>query len=372
MTDLAAVRAALRPNTRLVWTETPSNPTIAVTDLRARRRRSRGRRAPSPPATTPGPRRSCSGRSTSASTSSMHSTTKYLSGHSDVMGGVVVTRESGAARASASARSRRTAAPCLRRSTAGSSCAGIRTLPWRMRAHCANAQAVAAFLSAHPRRGARPLPGPADATRGTRWPPTQMAAPGGMLSFVVPGGRARAFEVAARLRLFTRATSLGGPESLVEHRASIEGAKTRAPEGLLRALHRPRASGRPRGRPGRRRSRMIAADLALAPCPSRPGATPARRCTCGCRSRARSAWPRRRWSTTPGTPRSTSPPRGPDHLAHSARRRGRSRSPSTSSPTSSASRASDGAHRRACRSSRSRWRRSTAGSWSELRRSASP
>ena len=55
-----------------------------------------------------------------------------------------------------------------------------------------------------------------------------------MLSFVVPGGRPRAFEVAARLRLFTRATSLGGPESLVEHRASIEGEKTRAPEGLLR------------------------------------------------------------------------------------------------------------------------------------------
>jgi cystathionine gamma-synthase len=61
-----------------------------------------------------------------------------------------------------------------------------------------------------------------------------MADAGGMLSFVVPGGRARAFEVAARLRLFTRATSLGGPESLVEHRASIEGERTRAPEGLLR------------------------------------------------------------------------------------------------------------------------------------------
>jgi cystathionine gamma-synthase len=56
-----------------------------------------------------------------------------------------------------------------------------------------------------------------------------------MLSFVVAGGRSRAFEVAARLRLFTRATSLGGPESLVEHRASVEGAATRAPEGLLRA-----------------------------------------------------------------------------------------------------------------------------------------
>jgi cystathionine gamma-synthase len=61
-----------------------------------------------------------------------------------------------------------------------------------------------------------------------------MKAAGGMLSFVVAGGRAEAFAVAARVRLFTRATSLGGPESLIEHRASVEGAQTRAPEGLLR------------------------------------------------------------------------------------------------------------------------------------------
>jgi cystathionine gamma-synthase len=62
----------------------------------------------------------------------------------------------------------------------------------------------------------------------------QMDAAGGMLSFVVRGGRERAFAVAAALRVFTRATSLGGPETLIEHRASIEGPKTRAPEGLLR------------------------------------------------------------------------------------------------------------------------------------------
>jgi cystathionine gamma-synthase len=61
-----------------------------------------------------------------------------------------------------------------------------------------------------------------------------MDAPGGMLSFVVPGGRPEALALAARLRLFTRATSLGGPESLIEHRASVEGPATRAPEGLLR------------------------------------------------------------------------------------------------------------------------------------------
>jgi cystathionine gamma-synthase len=102
-----------------------------------------------------------------------------------------------------------------------------------MRAHCAGAQAVAEFLSAHPRVERVHYPGlPRDP--GHAVARSQMAAAGGMLSAVVAGGRERAFAVAAGLRLFTRATSLGGPESLVEHRASIEGAKTRAPEGLLR------------------------------------------------------------------------------------------------------------------------------------------
>ena len=110
---------------------------------------------------------------------------------------------------------------------------GIRTLPWRMRGHCANAAAVAAFLEGHPRvervhyPGLRSDPGYAVASR-------QMDAPGGMLSFVVRGGRTEAVAVAARLAVFTRATSLGGIESLVEHRASVEGPATRAPEGLLR------------------------------------------------------------------------------------------------------------------------------------------
>jgi cystathionine gamma-synthase len=92
---------------------------------------------------------------------------------------------------------------------------------------------VAAYLSRHPGVERVHYPGlPEDP--GYAITSAQMSAAGGMLSFVVPGGRERAFAVAAALRVFTRATSLGGPESLVEHRASIEGAGTRAPEGLLR------------------------------------------------------------------------------------------------------------------------------------------
>ena len=231
MTDLSAVRAALRPNTRLIWTETPSNPTIAVTDLKA----------VVAMAKSAGVLTACDNTWATPFLQRplalgidlvMHSTTKYLSGHCDVMGGVVVTREAGPlAERLRSVQVVGGAVPSpfdswlvLR---------GIRTLAWRMRAHCSNAAAVAAFLAEHPRVERVHYPG-LRSDPGYQIASTQMAAPGGMLSFVVPGGQPQAFGVAARLRLFARATSLGGPESLVEHRASVEGPGTRAPEGLLR------------------------------------------------------------------------------------------------------------------------------------------
>ena len=231
MTSLPAVEAALRPSTRLIWTETPSNPTIAVTDLKG----------VAAAAKSVGALTACDNTWATPFLQRplalgvdlvMHSTTKYLSGHCDVMGGVVVTREAGpVAERLRAVQAHGGAVPSpfdswlvLR---------GIRTLPWRMRAHCSNAAAVAAFLSEHPRVERVHYPG-LRSDPGYLLASTQMAAPGGMLSFVVPGGRPQAFAVAARLRLFARATSLGGPESLVEHRASVEGPGTRAPEGLLR------------------------------------------------------------------------------------------------------------------------------------------
>jgi cystathionine gamma-synthase len=231
LTDPGALRAALRPNTRLVWTETPSNPTIAVTDLRAvvEIARSAGAlTACDNTWATPFLQRPFE----SGVDLVMHSTTKYLSGHSDVMGGAVVVREAG--QFAERLRSlQRTGGAVPSPFDCWLILRGIRTLPWRMRAHCANAQRVAEMLSSHPGVQRVHYPGlPEDSGRAVAQ--RQMSAPGGMLSFVVPGERARAFEVAARLRLFTRATSLGGPESLVEHRASIEGKKSRAPEGLLR------------------------------------------------------------------------------------------------------------------------------------------
>jgi len=231
MTDPKAVRAGLRPSTRLIWTETPSNPNIAVTDLRAIASIARSARvlaACDNTWATPFLQRPLA----LGFDLVMHSTTKYLSGHSDAMGGILVTREAGPlAERLRSAQTAGGAVPSpfdswlvLR---------GIRTLPWRMRAHCSNALAVAGFLAEHPRVERVHYPGlPTDPGHETA--SAQMTAAGGMVSVVVAGGRPQAFDVAARLRLFVRATSLGGTESLVEHRASVEGAKTRAPEGLLR------------------------------------------------------------------------------------------------------------------------------------------
>jgi cystathionine gamma-synthase len=162
----------------------------------------------------------------------MHSTTKYLGGHSDVIGGAIIAREAD----EMFARVR------LYQIQGGAvpspfDCwlvmRGIRTLPYRMRAHCANAQVVAEFLAGHDAIEAVHYPGLASHA-GHEIARKQMSMFGGMMSFQVRGGQEAAFALTAGLQLFTRATSLGGPESLIEHRASVEGPHTRAPANLLR------------------------------------------------------------------------------------------------------------------------------------------
>jgi cystathionine gamma-synthase len=162
----------------------------------------------------------------------MHATTKYLGGHSDVLGGALVAREDDAF--FQRIRTIQTAGGAIPSPfDAWLVVRGIKTLPHRVRAHTANAGEVARFLAAHPAveavhyPGLPSHPGHAIATR-------QMALFGGMASFLVKGGRADALAVAARVRLFTRATSLGGPESLIEHRASVEAPGSGTPENLLR------------------------------------------------------------------------------------------------------------------------------------------
>jgi cystathionine gamma-synthase len=231
MSDLAAVERAMTPATKVVWVETPSNPLVRVVDIRrlSEIAHARGARCVVDNTwATPVLQRPLELGADVA----MHSTTKYLGGHSDLLGGALVAREQDDFFERLK----------LMQTLGGAipspfDCwlllRGIRTLPWRMRAHSANAAAVAAFLAAHPRVEAVHYPGLASHA-GHEIAARQMSGFGGMLSVQIRGGQEEAMALTGRLTLFTRATSLGGTESLIEHRASVEGPATVAPANLLR------------------------------------------------------------------------------------------------------------------------------------------
>jgi cystathionine gamma-synthase len=162
----------------------------------------------------------------------MHATTKYLGGHSDLLGGAIVAKENDEFFARLSTIQKIGGAvpspfDCwlLLRS--------IRTLPYRVRAHAENAGAVARFLADHPAVAAVHYPG-LPVHPGHAVAQRQMRLYGGMLSVQVKGGMPEALAVAAKVKVFTRATSLGGVESLIEHRASVEGPYGNTPPNLLR------------------------------------------------------------------------------------------------------------------------------------------
>lgn len=229
--SLAELDAHLTPATRLIWIETPCNPTVRVTDIAAVAERARTRGAllvVDNTFATPIVQRPLE----LGADLVMHSSTKYFGGHSDVMGGAVVARE----RSDACERIRNYqgvagAVPSpfdcwlIRRSLA--------TLPLRVRTQCANALEVAEYLRRHPRVERVFYPGLAD-DPGHAVAARQMRGFGAVVAVCVRGGAAEALAVAARTRVFIRATSLGGVESLIEHRASVEGPDTPTPQNLLR------------------------------------------------------------------------------------------------------------------------------------------
>ena len=231
MTSADVVAQALRSQTRLVWIETPSNPLLRCVDIEATA--ALAHRA--------GARAVCDNTFASPALQSplalscdlaVHATTKYLGGRSDVMGGAVVARVDDAAFADV-----RTAQLYGGAIPSPFDCwlvmRSLPTLPARMRAHCANARRVAEFLQSHPQVEAVHYPG-LETSPFHALARRQMRDFGGMLSFEVKGGMDAAMAVAAAVEIFTRATSLGGVESLIEHRASIEGPESKTPQGLLR------------------------------------------------------------------------------------------------------------------------------------------
>ncbi|MCB0104662.1 MAG: PLP-dependent transferase [Caldilineaceae bacterium] len=236
MTDHAAVRAAIRPNTKLIWIETPSNPLLKITDvagIAAIAHEVGAICACDSTWPTPLLLRTLELGADLA----VHATTKYLAGHSDVLGGAVIAKENSdffervrfIQRTGGAVPSPFDCWLLLR---------GIRTLPYRMRAHCENARKVAEFLANHPKVCTVHYPGLASHP-GHEIAAEQMKDFGGMLSFeLCPDelrtGRENAQRVAGQTKIFTQATSLGGVESLIEHRFSIEGPTTKAPDNLLR------------------------------------------------------------------------------------------------------------------------------------------
>src|SRR5260221_465179 len=231
MTDVDAVARVVRPETRVVWVETPSNPLVRVVDI-ARL---------SDLAHTVGAR--CVVDNTWAipvlqrplglgADLVMHSTTKYLGGHSDLLGGAIVAKSDGdfvermrlTQRVGGAIPSPFDCWLLLR---------GIRTLPWRIAAHCSNAMTVARYLESNRAVEAVHYPG-LESHSGHEIAMRQMSDFGGMMSIQLHGGEAAAMALTHRVKLFTRATSLGGTESLIEHRRSVEGPTSISPENLLR------------------------------------------------------------------------------------------------------------------------------------------
>jgi cystathionine gamma-synthase len=233
MTDPAVVQAAVRPGkTRLVWVETPANPLWTVTDIAATAAIAHQAGAllavdstvATPLLTQP---------LALGADVVMHAATKYLNGHSDLIAGVLVTRQD----SEHWQRVRKVRAQLG--GTLGSFeswllLRGLRTLHLRVRAACASAERIADHFHAHPHVSSVLYPG-LPSCQGHAVARSQMKGGfGGMLSIRVRGGEVAAIAVAAQTGLWKRATSLGGTESLIEHRASVEGAGTPAPADLLR------------------------------------------------------------------------------------------------------------------------------------------
>ncbi len=231
MRNIAEVRSACLPETKLLWLETPTNPLIEVVAIAPMVECARSLQIPlacENTFATPVLQRPLE----LGADLVVHALTKYIAGHSDAMGGAVIFAQ----KSQLSTRVKdfqRVGGAVLSPFDCWMILRGVQTLVPRVRLHCENARRVAEFLSTHPGVSVVHYPGlPNDPGHGVA--AKQMRDFGGMLSFEVNGGREEAFGVAARLKLIVRATSLGGTHSLIEHRASIEGVFSRSPESLLR------------------------------------------------------------------------------------------------------------------------------------------
>lgn len=234
--DLDAVRAAIVPGkTKVIWTETPTNPMLSISDISALAKIAHEASAllvvdntfASPYLQRP---------LDLGADAVVHSTTKYLGGHSDVVGGAIVVKDS--ALADQIGYNHNAMGPVAGPFDAWLVLRGAKTLAVRMDRHCENARAIVDFLVAHERVSEVRYPGLVTHP-GHEIAKRQMRDFGGMVSFRVRGGIEAALQVCKRVELFTLAESLGGVESLIEHpakmtHASVAGSALEVPDDLIR------------------------------------------------------------------------------------------------------------------------------------------
>lgn len=231
MTDVNALKAAIRPDTVLIWLESPSNPLIQISDLRKIGRITNERNI----------KLVCDNTFATpilqnplelGASLVLNSATKYIGGHSDVLGGILVTKHKDTfwekiKTIQAIGGAVPSAFDCYLL------CRSIKTLPYRIKGHCENAMAIATYLEKHNEIEKVYYPGLAS-DPGHQVARSQMSGFGGMLSFLIRGDAKRADRFISKLKLFSNATSLGGVESLIERRAKVEGPDSKSAENLIR------------------------------------------------------------------------------------------------------------------------------------------
>jgi cystathionine gamma-synthase len=235
LSDLDAVRAAITPRTRLVWVETPTNPLLLIADIAAIveiGKQSSSKVLVDNTFASPALQQPL----TLGADVVLHSTTKYIGGHSDVVGGALVTNDEELDQAFGFLQNGAGAVPGP--FDAYLTMRGLKTLVLRMQRHSENASAVAEFLAGHPAVSTVLYPG-LSTHPGHEVAKRQMRDFGGMVSVRMRAGRQAAEELCARTRVFILAESLGGVESLIEHpsamtHASTAGSQLEVPDDLVR------------------------------------------------------------------------------------------------------------------------------------------
>ncbi len=231
LTALEKVESYVKPNTAMIWAETPSNPLLKITDIESLAKICKKHQLllvvdstfASPVLQNP---------IKQGADIVMHSSTKYIGGHSDVLGGALITA------------TKNEFWECVRnvQQTGGAvpspfDCflllRSIKTLAYRVKGHCENAKMLADYLENHPKVEAVYYPGLKSHAQH-EIAKKQMSDFGGMMSILIKGDAVATRKIVNAVKIFAQATSLGGVESLVEHRASVEGPDTKTPQNLIR------------------------------------------------------------------------------------------------------------------------------------------